>query len=744
MGLTRARTADTQIILRVAVAAPLPGLFDYLPAAGGNGCTPAPGMRVLVPFGRSRRLGLIVELAARTEQDPDRLKRVDSLLDEAPLLGPSDMELILWAADYYQHAPGEALFGAMPARLRRPSPALESGEAGWRLTPAGREGANRLTRAPKQAEVAGLLLESGKGLTSEELDRRLGDCQAALRALAARGWAERCRLALARQPDGRAPAKTGPELNAHQRQAVEAIREALGGFRSFLLQGITGSGKTEVYIRLLQTVLATGRQALVLVPEIGLTPQLLRRFDDRLAVPMVALHSALSAGERERAWRRAATGEAALVIGTRSAVFVPLPRLGLILVDEEHDLSFKQQDGFRYSARDLAVRRAQQAGCPVVLGSATPSLETLHNANSGRYALLELPERAGGALLPELLTLDIRAQPLRAGLSPVLLRLIREQLANGNQVLLFLNRRGFAPVLTCHDCGWVGDCPHCDARLTLHLAANRLWCHHCGLTRRAPRDCPECKGADLRPLGRGTERLEAELRDLFPDIPLARIDRDSTRRKGELERLLGAAKSGETQLLLGTQMLAKGHHFPGVTLVGILDLDQGLYGADFRAPERMAQLIVQVAGRAGRAQRPGKVVLQTRHPDHPLLLRLQRQGYAAFAAAALDERRQAELPPFSHQALMRAESGDGEAATEFLERAAKEAEDLAGGAVAVAGPIPAPMERRGGRYRSHLLLQSGRRPALKAFLDAWLPRVRGLRGTSRVRWSLDVDPQEML
>jgi primosomal protein N' (replication factor Y) (superfamily II helicase) len=736
-------TEDIHTILRVAVAAPLPNLFDYLPAAGWSG-TLAPGMRVLVPFGRSRRVGMIVELTDRTEQDRDRLRPVDSLLDAAPLLTPSDLRFILWAASYYRHPPGEALFSALPARMRRSSPALESGEPGWRLTPDGREGIDGLTRAPRQMQVAKALLESTAGLAIADLTRGLGDCRAALRALAVRGWAEPCRIPIPAQEQVVVPAKAGPKLNPHQQRAVESVREVLGGFHAFLLEGITGSGKTEVYIHLLQAVLAAGRQALILVPEIGLTPQLLRRLVERVSAPMVTLHSALSAGERERAWHRAACGDAALVVGTRSAVFVPMPRLGLILVDEEHDLSFKQQDGFRYSARDLAVRRAQQADCPVVLGSATPSLETLHNARNGRYGLLDLPERAGSALPPELVTLDIRAQPLRAGLSPVLMRLMGEQLEAGNQVLLFLNRRGFAPVLTCHDCGWVGECPHCDARLTLHLSANRLWCHHCGLTRQTPDSCPECKGTDLRPLGRGTERLEAELRELFPGTPLARVDRDSTRRKGELERLLDAARRGEIPLLMGTQMLAKGHHFPGVTLVGILDLDQGLYGSDFRAPERMAQLVVQVAGRAGRAQRPGRVVLQTRHPDHPLLITLQRQGYGAFATAALEERKQAALPPFSHQALMRAESGDARAATDFLHRAMQQATDAAARGVMVLGPVPAPMERRGGRYRSHLLLQSNLRSGLQGFLADWLPKVGGLRGVSRVRWSLDVDPQEML
>jgi len=740
--LTPVMTEASPIILRIAVAAPLPTLFDYRPAVGRENVSVAPGMRVLVPFGRSRRVGMIVEVTDQTDQDPDRLKPVDSLLDMSPLLDAADLRFILWAAGYYQHPPGEALFSALPARLRRPSPILKSGEPGWRLTSAGREGVESLTRAPRQAQVARELMTCGTAVATVELIRRLGDCRSALRALDVRGWVEPCRIE-SEAPRNIAPAKSGPELNPHQQQAVDAIHGAIGSFRPFLLEGVTGSGKTEVYIRLLRSLIVAGGQALVLVPEIGLTPQLLRRFTERVGAPMVALHSALNAGDRERSWRRAASGEAALVVGTRSAVFVPLPRLGLILVDEEHDLSLKQQDGFRYSARDLAVRRAQQASCPVVLGSATPSLESVHNARDGRYQLLELPERAGRALPPRLDTLDVRGQPLRAGLSPVLIDLMREQLTNGNQVLLFLNRRGFAPVLTCYGCGWVGECTSCDARLTLHLADNRLWCHHCGLTRPIPVDCPKCKGSELRPLGRGTERLEAELQELFPDTPLARVDRDSTRRKGELTRLLDAARRGEIPLLLGTQMLAKGHHFPGVTLVGILDLDQGLYGADYRAPERMAQLVIQVAGRAGRAQHPGRVVLQTRHPDHPLLLTLQRQGYPAYATTALEERRQALLPPFSHQALMRAESRDKDIASDFLRRATQVGSDLIPKGITLLGPIPAPMERRGGRYRAHLLVQSDLRPSLQIFLSDWLAGVRELRGFSQVRWSIDVDPQEM-
>ena len=517
----------------------------------------------------------------------------------------------------------------------------------------------------------------------------------------------------------------------------------LHGFRAFLLDGITGSGKTEVYLALGERHLSAGHQVLILVPEIALTPQLLRRIERRIQAPIALLHSGLSAGERERAWLQALRGAARVVVGTRSAVFTPMPELGLIVVDEEHDLSFKQQEGFRYSARDLAVVRARRRNCPLLLGSATPSLESLHNARRGRYRRLELTQRAGPARPPRLDLLDIRDAPLRGGMSPVLLRLAAEALAAGNQILLFLNRRGYAPVLTCHHCGWVSECPRCDARMTLHRADGLLWCHHCGHQGPLPEACPGCSAGGLRPLGQGTERLEETLAQLLPGFSVARIDRDSTRRKGSLEERLQEIRDGRHRILVGTQMLAKGHDFPDVTLVGVLDADYGLFGADFRAAERMAQLIVQVAGRAGRAEKPGRGVIQTRHPEHPLLQLLIRRGYPAFAEAALGERRDALLPPLTHQALLRAEAADARAPLSFLELAARQGRALAADQVELWGPVPAPMERRAGRFRAQLLLQAAAREQLQRLLAAWVPALGTIPGARRVRWSVDVDPQEL-
>jgi primosomal protein N' (replication factor Y) len=527
-----------------------------------------------------------------------------------------------------------------------------------------------------------------------------------------------------------------------QAAAVATVGGALGRFGAFLLHGVTGSGKTEVYLQLIERVLAAGRGALVLVPEIALTPQLVARFRTRLAAPVVALHSSLADGARLEAWRAASSGRAPVVIGTRSAVFTPMPGLGLVVVDEEHDASYKQQDGFRYSGRDLAVARAQRAGVPVVLGSATPSLESLANAASGRYARLSLPERTGRAGKPRVTVVDLRVNPARDGLSPPAIAAIERHLAERGQVLVFLNRRGYAPTLFCSGCGWIAPCHACDARLTVHQSRAVLACHHCGAEETLPFACPRC-GNELAAVGEGTERVEATLTQLFPRAPLVRIDRDVIRRRGDLEDALAAVNDGRARILLGTQMLTKGHDFPDVTLVVVLAADQGLFGADFRASERLAQQIVQVAGRAGRGDRPGEVLIQTSYPEHPLLKCLVTEGYEGFAALALEERRAAAWPPFSHLALLRADSPARAEAFEFLRAAESVAPDRRAGRIRLLGPAPAAMARRAGRHRAQLLVEAPARSALQAFLAAWVPAVAALKPPRTLRWSLDVDPAEV-
>jgi primosomal protein N' (replication factor Y) len=523
---------------------------------------------------------------------------------------------------------------------------------------------------------------------------------------------------------------------------VDTVSAGLGTFRSFLLEGVTGSGKTEVYLHLIERVLAQGGQVLVLVPEIGLTPQLVARFRARFDVPLALLHSGLTDRERLAAWLAARSGSAPIVLGTRSAIFTPLARPGLLIVDEEHDASLKQQDGFRYSARDLAVWRAHQLAVPVLLGSATPSLESLYNVEQRRYQPLLLPERTGHAELPEYRLIDVRHLSLEDGLSQPLLTRIGQHLAAAGQVLLFLNRRGFAPTLMCYECDWVAECPRCDARLTWHQSDGRLHCHHCGNQRPVDLRCPQCGSPELHPQGQGTERVEQALAAHFPAAERLRIDRDTTRRKGALDRLLEQARTGQRQILLGTQMLAKGHHFPNVTLVGILDADHGLFSTDFRASERMAQLIVQVAGRAGRQDRPGEVLIQTAHPDHPLLATLVTQGYPAFAAAALAERKAACLPPVTSLALLRAESTTASAPIDFLAAVAQQIRETRPAGVEVWGPVPAGMERRAGRWRAQLLLQSAQRGDLQPLLAGLVRALEQRPAARRVRWSVDVDPAD--
>jgi primosomal protein N' (replication factor Y) len=729
-------------ILRVALDTPLRRLFDYLPPAQAT--VPFPiGARVRVPFGRQRRIGVIAAVADTSEVPAARLKPILEVLDATPVIDAGLQALLRWGAEYYHHPLGEVLSSALPRALRLGASGMAREER-WLLTEAGATAAaaGEPRRGPRQRSLLGFLRERGEA-SAAALDQHLGGWRDAARALAARGWIATVEVELARTPP---PAPTvrhpGPSLLPEQASAVAAIAASLDRFAAFLLQGITGSGKTEVYLRLIEQVLGAGRRALVLVPEIGLTPQLLERFHDRFEVPLAVLHSGLTDHERLTAWRDAFSGEARIVLGTRSAVFAPVPELGLIVVDEEHDASFKQHEGgFRYSARDLAVMRARHAAVPVVLGSATPALETLHNALAGRYVRLKLERRAAQARPPTLKLIDLRTHAMRAGLSTPVVLAIERHLAEDGQVLVFLNRRGYAPTLLCTACGWIAPCRECDARLTVHLSAARLRCHHCGIDLPLPLRCPQC-GFAVKAVGQGTERVEETLGTLFPAAPIARLDRDVARRRGDAEGVMRRMSSGEARILVGTQMVTKGHDFPNVTLVVVLNADQGLFSTDFRAPERLAQTIVQVAGRAGRGSRAGEVLIQTEFPDHPLLTQLLAEGYEGFARAALEERAQATWPPFSRLAALRDSARTPDAALTFLAHARGLARQPPGG-VRLLGPVPAAMAKRAGRYHAQLLIESRERRPLHAFLDEWLPQVEQLRSARAVRWSLDVDPLEL-
>ncbi|UQN11826.1 primosomal protein N' [Methylococcus capsulatus] len=728
-----------ETVVRVAVPIPAYRCFDYLAPAGVPLESLLPGVRLSVPFGNRIRVGYLIAVVETPGCEVERLRPAAAVLDAAPLLSETDLRLLRWAARYYHHPLGEVIQSAFPVHLREGRGAELARPSGLVLTPAGAAlDPATFRRAPVQRRLFEILHGRERPLPASRLAELAGSGRTvrdAARRLVERGWAEWVDL-----QDRRIPAVVGSplQLNPAQLGAVDEISANLGRYGVFLLEGVTGSGKTEVYIEVIRRVITRGEQALVLVPEISLTPQLERRLRERIEAPLAVFHSGLSETERAAAWLGFQKGEVGVLLGTRSAVFAPMRWPGVIILDEEHDRSFKQQEGFRFSARDVAVMRARMADIPLVAGSATPSLESIRNVQRGRYVRLVLPARAGAAVAPRYRVLDIRARRLQDGLSEGLIAAMHDTLAAGDQVLLFLNRRGFAPALVCHGCGWVARCRRCDANLVLHARESRLRCHHCAAEHGLPGCCPSCGQEDLRPLGVGTERVDEALRRLFPEVGVARIDRDSTRGRRSLERMLERVQQGEVGILLGTQMLAKGHHFPGVTLVGILDVDAGFYSTDFRAAEHTAQLIVQVAGRAGRGEKPGTVLLQTRHPDHPLLQRLLRDGYPGFAAAELAERESACLPPFGYQALWRAESKELALSMDFLARLREEA-DGKNGAVHWLGPAPAPMPRQAGRYRAQLWLKSARREELHAVLTDALARLQETP-ERRVRWSLDVDP----
>ncbi|MFZ5557033.1 MAG: primosomal protein N' [Pseudomonadota bacterium] len=723
-------------IARIALDVPLDHLFDYrVPAE----MPVRVGARVKVPFGRKSMVGFVLEMASAPAVAQERLKPVAALLD-AEITVPDDvLELIRFCHTYYHQPIGLVVAAAVPAALRQARPLRRTEHWHYRLTPAGRAGQE--TIPPRQRVRRRIVEALANGPLDVSALRGLSErAPAAIRALVAQGFViEEPAPAQARWPPA---AIHAPALNDEQQRAYETIAAETGRFGVWLLHGVTGSGKTEVYLRLIDHTAAAGRQALMLVPEINLTPQLEERVRARFpGARLVTLHSGLGEAERERNWLRSLRGEADIVLGTRLSVFTPMPRLGLVIVDEEHDESFKQQDGLRYSARDLAVFRARRAGVPVVLGSATPSLETWVNARQGRYRRLPLPRRALGAgTLPSVRVVDMRPLPGTTLISDSLRAALAARLERGEQSLVFLNRRGYAPVLACFACGWTSDCPRCTTKRVLHAVERRLRCHHCGSAQPVPAACPGCGNQDLRPLGHGTQKLEGVLRAMFPHARVLRVDSDTARARGAWASMREAIHRQDVDLLLGTQMLAKGHDFPGVTLVGVVDPDGALFSADFRASERLFAQLMQVAGRAGRADTPGEVLVQTRFPHHPLFHALARQSYDGFAEIVLAERRTAGFPPFVHQALLRAEAPAMETCLAFLATSARAGAGVAE-RVTLYDPVPAAMPKREGKARAQLLVQSARRTWLQSFLAAWHPQLAEI-AAKRVRWSLDVDPAE--
>jgi len=699
------------------------------------------GVRVQVPFGSRQVIGVVVQAIDSSAVPTEKLRSVYRILDSEPVFPKELMDLLNWASRYYHHPPGEVFTTALPVLLRKGQAAAIVEKEFYSWAGPLPVPTDEFKRAPVKARIANYLAElDGKPVGADTLVRLSAGWRSSIASLLDKGWVSCTRAQTI--PANKSTA-TAPELSDEQQFAVDKVISSLGTNQRFLLDGVTGSGKTEVYLQCIQAASEQRLQSLVLVPEISLTPQLMRRFEQRLDGCLVSLHSGLNDSYRLQNWLCCAQGHADVVIGTRSSVLVPLPRLGLVIVDEEHDASLKQQDGFRYHARDLALLRAQSNTCPIVLGSATPSFESLNNADNGKFTKLMLTRRAGAANPPTLGLMDIRRRKLIEGMSDRMIEAIRSHIGNEGQALVFINRRGFSPTLLCNDCGAAADCRRCDANMTVHSRHKRLRCHHCGAERAIPSGCEACGSEQLDFIGYGTERIADALQDIFPDVPIARIDRDSTRRKGALEQQLARATSGDAKILVGTQMLAKGHHFPKLTLVGILDADRGLFGTDFRSLEHMGQLILQVAGRAGRETQAGSVLIQTRNPENPLLQTLVAEGYAHFADIAMEERKRAELPPYSFMAIVRAEAAAAQEPHRFLMEVASYLNNNRSGYLDVLGPAPAPMERLAGRFRSQLLLQSDKRSTLNHNLSNLSTKIDSLTGARRCRWSIDVDPIDM-
>ena len=726
-------------IVRVALAVPLPRFFDYLYAPD---LTPIVGGRVLVPFGSQKRVGIVVDLPASSDVAKEKLKPIIDVLDNESLFNSTTWDWLAWSANYYRAALGDVLFQALPVKLRNGESAVKNDRTFWRITDLGKQAleSGELKRAKKQIEALNVLL-------TKDLEKGNNEISSAMwSALKGKDYVEEI-IVPTEQKSWQQALGDNPLVNLDNRltlnkQQALAFSQLLfqEGFNVWLLEGVTGSGKTEIYLQYIEEVLKKGKQVLVLVPEIGLTPQTVRRFQARFNVEIDVLHSNLNDTQRLNVWERARTGQSAIVIGTRSALFTQFSDLGLIILDEEHDGSFKQQDGWRYHARDLGIVLAQKLNIPILLGSATPSLESVNNVQNGKYHHLVLSKRAGNATALRQFVIDLKHQRIQNGLSEPLLKRMQEHLEKGNQVLLFLNRRGFAPVLLCHECGWIDECHHCEKPYTYHQHQRVLRCHHCGAQKTVPMQCGHCGSTHLVTTGLGTEQLEETLKARFPQYNIARIDRDSTARKGKLEGYLEDIQQGKSQILIGTQMLAKGHHFPNVTLVALVNVDNALFSLDFRAEERLAQLYVQVAGRSGRAEKQGEVVLQTHYPDHPLLTTLLEKGYQAFAEETLKLRHNMGLPPFSFQALFKAQCRHSEEAENALSQLASFFYEQKIEGLQVLGPIPAPFSKKAGQYRWQLLLQHASRKQLQAALSRYSPE---LIKSSQVRLILDVDPLDL-
>lgn len=729
-------------VLQIALPIPLYQNFEYLAPHHQAPDDIKIGTRAHVTLGRRKLIGIIVGIAKHSTFPLGKLKIVTEILDTQPVFDLPLLELLFWTANYYQQPLGEVLSAALPSVLRKGKFITAHRKTIYQVNYDAVLD-NILEHAPKQRLIVELLKSHTNGLSADEISQHTSNWRPAVKALLDKNLVKKVLLQKSEAVQKAGIPINELSLNEEQQYAYEKIRADLNIFNTHLLAGITGSGKTEVYLALAKDVIRNEKQVLILVPEIGLTPQLVQRIEARLGVKVSLVHSNLNETERAQAWLAANTGAAKIIVGTRSAIFLSCKNLGLIIVDEEHDLSFKQQEGFLYHARDIAIYRAKQLAISIVLGSATPSFESQHNVNTGRYQKLVLSKRANQAEIPDVKLIDLRSKIVRDGLSNELLDAIQVELDKNHQILLFLNRRGYAPTVLCHDCGWIAECSRCDARMTFYKKLNKIKCHYCLKEQAAPKICPQCHSESLVWLGEGTQRIETRLKEIFPDAAITRVDHDSTRKKDALQNKLDDIHNGKYQIIIGTQMLSKGHDFPGVTLVGILNVDHGLYSTDFRATERLAQLIVQVAGRAGRSKNKGKVLLQTHQPEHPLLNCLLRQGYEAFSAEALKMRKNCGLPPYTFMILVRARASQQSLTEQFLQDIKNSVFRNTSSKLNILGPIPAMLERKAGIYQSQLIIISPSRKVLQQHLATWIQAMQQRPLTKRVRWHVEVDPLDM-
>ena len=726
-------------ILHIAIPCPLRQSFDYLSTESHPNQDWVPGLRVKVPFGSRQLIGTVLQVSEITnDHNISKLKSVIEIIDLATIIDEELFNLIKWVSAYYHHPIGECFQAALPKKLRNGENASLTHETIWQISNT----QNEQSLGKKQLQIFDYFKSTEIKLSQAQLRQQFGECKTSLLGLEKKGLLQQSTQI--KQFPSTIELKPACKLNDEQQICVDTVWQSKQNFTPYLLHGITGSGKTEVYIQLCEQMLAVGKQVLILIPEIGLTTQFVQRFRERLKAHIVVLNSSVSDGDRKQAWLAAKEGLAEIIIGTRSAIFTPLKSAGLIILDEEHDGSYKQQDGLRYHARNVALVRAKRLSIPILLGSATPSLESLYQVTQKNYQRLSLTKRAGNAKLPKVKIIDSSGGDTQNSISLKLLSAIDKHLKNDNQVLLFINRRGFAPVLMCHDCGWQATCTSCDARMVVHYHRNILFCHHCGFIQRLPKKCPTCNTGELKNYGAGTEKIEHTLQNNFPETPVLRIDRDTTQRVNSFADIVSNIKQGGAKILVGTQMLAKGHDFHDVTLVGVLDADQGLFSADFKATESLAQLITQVTGRAGRGNKEGEVFIQTEQPQHEFWKKLIQQGYQDTADEILQQRIEMMMPPAGSLCVLRAEDKDQTLAMLFLSEVLAVLNTTPQQDVLIMGPVPAIMEKKAGRYRAQLLLTTTKRRCLHQLLDHHITAISSLKLARKVRWSIDIDPVDLL